>query len=512
MNKYYQNKWMVYHKIHEMHDIDGKTPSQIAPYIGIDTRTVKKILLMSVAGYENYLEELSHRSKKLAPYESFVKDRLEKCPEASAAQMKDWLLEFYPELTGLCDKTVYNFVLHVRETYNIPRLFENRHYRMVEELDYGQQAQVDFGEYNMTDIEGHRRKVHFIALVLARSRYKFTLFQDHPFTTEEVCVAHDMAFSYIGGYPAEVVYDQDKLLLVRENAGDLVLTSTFGSYVADKPFKLRFCRKSDPQSKGKVENVVKYIKYNFLRGRRYHGIPVLNVQALEWLDRTANGKVHCTTRLIPQQQWQTEKDFLHPTCGLYEPSAKGHSYHVRKDNTIGYKGCFYTLPDDTYKGNQTIVHAEEQGQELVIFNLYDQEIARHKISLIKGVLVSNSNHYRDTSIRITDKIHQVSQHFSDVEKAIVYLEQMQKTVPRYMRDQLTILDRCCKQYSLSDLDLALEYCIKNAIYRAKDLEGVIKHITSPIEALVPENVPSALSRHKIIPQKSDIADYKQILK
>ena len=55
-----------------------------------------------------------------------------------------------------------------------------------------------------------------------------------------------------------IVYDQDTLLLISENKGDLILTEAFRKYAEYRGFKLHFCRKSDPQSKGKVENVIKY--------------------------------------------------------------------------------------------------------------------------------------------------------------------------------------------------------------------------------------------------------------
>ena len=58
-------------------------------------------------------------------------------------------------------------------------------------------------------------------------------------------------------------------MLSDENLGDILLTKEFSSYVNEKNFKTVFCRKSDPESKGKIENVVKYIKYNFLRGRTF---------------------------------------------------------------------------------------------------------------------------------------------------------------------------------------------------------------------------------------------------
>ncbi len=45
-------------------------------------------------------------------------------------------------------------------------------------------------------------------------------FQDHPFPSEFV-EAHDLAFIMAAW---EIVYDQDRVMTVSENAGDLILT------------------------------------------------------------------------------------------------------------------------------------------------------------------------------------------------------------------------------------------------------------------------------------------------
>lgn len=511
MDRFYQNKWFMYFDIHKK-DFLGIKPSQIASMVGMDARTVKKLLAMSEQDYSAYLEDVKCRSKKLAPYEQFVRDRLQDYPLATSAQVKDWLMEYHPELKKLCDKTVYNFVLFVREEHNIPRVFECRDYQMVEELPYGKQVQVDFGEFNMTDTEGHRKKVYFMAMVMARSRYKFVLFQDKPYTTEDACVAHDRAFDYIGGYPREVVYDQDKVFLTKENAGDLILTDAFAIYHRDKPFKLHFCRKSDPQSKGKIENVVRYVKYNFLRGRRFYDIHVLNGQALEWLERTANEKGHSTTHRIPREEWLIERTHLQPMHHLYEQKQERPVYHVRKDNTISYKGNYYALSLGTYKGASTQVSVELQDDELIVFDASEQEIVRHKVSLMKGVLVKNTSQYRDTSTKITDKINLVAQHFSNTVKAIEYFERIRKEMPRYTRDQLKIIETQCEQYAQPDLDAALDYCMKNSINKATDFANALKSHTAAPEATSLQKTSVAVKgRYQIIPQKSNLSDYKSIL-
>jgi len=249
MNKKIEHRWIMYYEIQKQ-QWNGKSPSQIAEYLVMDTRTVKKYLAMSEKDYEASLENQSRRTKKLASYEDFVKGRLELCPEASSAQVHDWLKEHYPLFPKASIRTVYDFVLFVRQKHNLVKVFTSRQYQQVEELPYGEQAQVDFGEFNMTDVEGHRKKVYFLALVLSRSRYKMVFFSDHPFTASSAIEAHEVVFSFIEGYPRELVYDQDKVLLANENKGDVVLTEAFRAYYQSRPFKVRFCRKSDPQSKG----------------------------------------------------------------------------------------------------------------------------------------------------------------------------------------------------------------------------------------------------------------------
>lgn len=80
--------------------------------------------------------------------------------------------------------------------------------------------------------------------------------------------------------PQEVVYDQDRLFLVNENLGELMLTERFRSYVSQRCFKTYFCRAADPQSKGKVENMVKYVKRNFLASRSFKDLETLNLKLM----------------------------------------------------------------------------------------------------------------------------------------------------------------------------------------------------------------------------------------
>src|SRR5690625_7641907 len=114
---------------------------------------------------------------------------------------------------------------------------------------------------------GSIKMLYAAGFVLSHSRFKYVEWIDRPLRTSDLIRMQENAFQYFGGMTEEIVYDQDRLLAVSENAGDLILTESFTKYQKTRGFKIYMCRKSDAESKGKIEQVIKYIKYNFAKHR-----------------------------------------------------------------------------------------------------------------------------------------------------------------------------------------------------------------------------------------------------
>jgi hypothetical protein len=511
------DKLIMYHEIHRLYR-EGNRPSQIARYLVLDPRTVKKILAQSEQEYLDYQESLTIRDKVLDPYEVFIINRLEACPEASAAQVHDWLKEHFTDLPNVTEKTVFNFVLHVRGKHGIPKPFCNqRDYEKVDELPYGKQAQVDFGEYNMTTEENKRKKVYFFCMSLCRSRFKFLFLSEKPFTTLMTIIAHEKAFQHFGGIPEVMVYDQDTLMLVNENKGELILTDAFRSYVAYRGFKLHFCRKSDPESKGKIENVVRYVKYNFLRGRIFVDIETLNGQGLAWLSRTANAKEHAGTKKIPEQQWLIEKAYLQAVNEIFTPQEALKSVVVRKDNVINYKSNYYRVPLGTYQGSGTKAWLEiSDDNQLMIYDKDDYQIASHQISTGKGQTIGGSHYKRDRTSKINQIINQLSNQFEDPDQAKGYLEEIRKKMPRNIRDQALHIEKQINRFDLDVITKSLVFCIDNKIFRATDFESVAEKFHAEKQETMELPLPIKIdtlnhANYKITPDKSDISDYQSLM-
>jgi hypothetical protein len=189
------------------------------------------------------------------------------------------------------------------------------------------------------------------------------------------------------------------------------------------------------------------------------------------------------------------------------------AYNVTKDNVIHFKGCSYSVPDDTFKKPKTEVLVRQQNECLIISNIGGEEIARHEISLLKGQQVRNNNHRRDHSKKVMELIAQVTGLFSELDKATEYLENIHKQMPRYARDQINMIASAGKKYTKDEMDQALIYCLENKLPKAADFEPVLLSLRQA--ALDPPKLNKEVlnlqnNKYKIKPQTSSISDYKQI--
>lgn len=515
MTKKDLNQWIMYHLIHQ-YDRLGFSSERIARYFGLDGRTIRKYLSMSEQDFEQYLISRGKREKLLSFYEDFVKQKLSEFQDTSTAQIHDWLKEHYPDFPDVTTKTVYNFVMYVRQAHNIPIVKPVREYSPVEELPYGEQAQVDFGEYNMRQSDGTRKKIKFFAMVLSRSRMKFIWFLDKPFTAQTVCQAHEKAFAFFGGIPNTIVYDQDRTMLVDENLGDLILTSTFKQYTKSRSFVLHFCRKSDPESKGKIENVIQYVKKNFLYNRPYYDMEALNTEAIAWLGRTANRLAHNFTKKSPESEFLIEQEFLKPYTPLIVQNMEIKTYTVRKDNTIAFRSNFYELPRGTHKGAGTQVIVKEYDNILSVYNLQEVLICNFPISVLKGQKITNTNHRRDSSKTLHEMINLTANYFTQKEQALSYVMKIRKIHPRYTRDHLQVMLKVLPMADHATSDKALDFCLLNELFNGHEFEQVLHVHLLENQTSVKQNTIKLLNNGNLdkavqTPQKSNLQDYENII-
>ncbi len=138
-------------------------------------------------------------------------------------------------------------------------------------------------------------------------------------------------------------------MAVSENAGDLLLTKRFEEYRQYAGFSLYLCHGRDPQTKGKIEKVIQYVKGNFMSCRTFNGIAELNSAGLAWLDRTGNGKKHETTTGAPARPADCVKKVIYSrsSTGTVKTRTQNsqRSRYFGEKNTRKHKngGCYANI-------------------------------------------------------------------------------------------------------------------------------------------------------------------------
>lgn len=97
-------------------------------------------------------------------------------------------------------------------------------------------------------VDGGWTKVYVAAFLLSHSRYKYAQCQSRPFTAVDLVTACHNCFRYWGGMPREMVFDQDSIVCVSENSGDIIYTYEFEKFRQDCRMEIYLCRGADPES------------------------------------------------------------------------------------------------------------------------------------------------------------------------------------------------------------------------------------------------------------------------
>ena len=487
----------------------GYSQRRASRELKVSRDTIDKYWDMSEADYAQCLLESKSRLKILDPYRDFIVDEIKKYSEITGGIIHDHLLEHFPELT-VSARATRHYVAMLREELGLPSMCAVRQYAEVAETAPGFQAQVDMGEKAMRDFFGKSVKVYIFAMVMSHSRKKFVCFQDHKFNAGEFVTAHDLAFRYFGGRTQEIVYDQDRVMSVSENAGDLILTETFDAYSKYAGFGIRLCRGHDPESKGKIESVIKYVKGNFLTCREYPGISKLNSDGLAWLERTANEKKHDTTYLVPNHVFLEEIKRLTPVPTLSSPPlVKVHN--IRKTNIVSYNRNRYEVPKGTYRpGRQARIEAEDP-----VIRFYDVEtselLAQHDIYPGFGKKVPLAVHSdKPNEPKYAALRQRVLAAFALCDDGETFVKRIEERYPRYIRDQLSILRKAQEKYDEFELSRALAYCNEREIYSANDFRDVLEHLKSEVTDTPVQKVDLPVKYSVVRAQERDLSVYNAI--
>jgi len=462
----------------------GFSKADIIRETGLNKRTVLKYYSMSEKKYSRYIEKVRYRTKIFEPYQPHILDlyqvndfqRLEK------SAVYDYLEEKLGSLPGT-ERSFRSYISFLVETEQLKLNGNKRIYSPVAEFPYGKQLQIDFGEYRTkSDL-----KLYIFAAVLSASRYKYAALQDRPFTTLDLIHHLLDCFQYLGGIPQELVIDQDKVMVVSENRGDIIYTRDFKQFIEEMDLKMYVCRKSDPESKGKIENLIKFIKRNFLRIRDFENIEEAKERLLRWLNWRANGKISLATRRIPQEMFTEEKAYLRALANSIYRKDSSSARERRKADTMGQisvNAGKYPVPLE-YREREVDIY--KTAERLFIYDIRTGEkISEYAICPIPGSRVANRArcHHKEYSQR--ELKEQLKRLFA-LDSWSEFVDKNFREYTRYFRDQYhEALKKFSQGIEREHLIQAIDLCLENRTYTMANLADTYQYYQQEAELVLPK--------------------------
>jgi len=249
------------------------------------------------------------------------------------------------------------------------------------ETEPGRQAQVDFGDFKVAELDGSDRALYLFSMVLGYSRepYEELLTKCDMVSFLD---AHQRAFAHFGGVPAEILYDRMKNVFIRKLAGKAQFTQGLMTLADHYGFAPEVAPAYAPWVKGKVERPMDFIREGFWRGYVFTDIDAANRDLAAWL-KGKSQRIHGTTKERIVDRFEREKSFLMPLPASGCDVSERFYRKVQKDCTISVDGVLYEVPH-TLVGKKIVVRLKDK-----VVRVFDGDmlVSTHALSEVKGRLV-----------------------------------------------------------------------------------------------------------------------------
>ena len=362
--------------IRKKYFIEGWSIRKINRQLGYARQTIRKALVS--AQIPTYELQAPRPCPVMDPYREVILNWLKQDENApkkqrhTAKRIYDRLVEEYGFHGN--DSTVRKFVRKLRQNQEevfIPLIAQ-----------WGEQAQVDWG-YAKVILNGKITEVCLFCLRLKASQVPFV----RAFPSEKLesfLEGHVHAFTWLGGIPWELVYDNPKTAVVKVLSGPkrsehLVFTSLRAHYLFDSIF----CQPGKGNQKGSVENLVGYARRNAMVPLpEVKDLDQLNEILLSWCEKERD-------RL--KESWEKEQTGLRPLPPHPFRCSVTSMVKVNNYSLVNCQRVRYSVPSRYVKQQ---VRLEAFSDRIEVWHK-GVLIAEHKRSYCRKDTVLKLEHYLD---------------------------------------------------------------------------------------------------------------------
>lgn len=226
------------------------------------------------------------------------------------------------------------------------------------ETSPGLQMQIDFGVKWMK-VGDEVVKVHVFVAILGYSRRIFAKVYDSE-TQEDWLDGIRSAYQYFGGVTRDIVCDNAKALVKNRNAPVEERYADAFRWLCESlgvtPMATSIAM---PNSKGKVEAAVRYVKHNALVHVHVATLDELNAYLEDWCRNVADVRVMDDPALkgakTPVARWELERKAMRPVSKALLESKRRLNRKVDKNGLVRVDYAMYRVPDQFAERNVLVV-------------------------------------------------------------------------------------------------------------------------------------------------------------
>lgn len=402
-----------------------------------------------------------YRGSKLDAYMPRIRELLEKYPRITAVRMREEL-----RTCGYAGGITIVRMLLARLRPQATRQPVIRF-----ETDPGVQGQMDWSPYTVNFTKTGRTEVICFSYLLGFSRRQYIAFgTNRNFYT--LIRRHRDAFEYFGGTPLQCLYDSEKTVVLRWEAGQPVYNPAFIDFTTHYRCKPIACQRGRPQTKGKVERPFQYIEGNLLNGRTFTDIDDLRACATWWLGEVSDLHIHDTTGKPPLDLFvNQERHALQPLPPRPYDCSEVVFRVCTADLFVEFERNLYSVPAG-YIGEILAVKASDS--EIRIYSPYIDLLAEHpRHPRGAGVKEESARHRQDMMLRYG--LEAVREAFLRIgNTAEDFLRGVQNKHPRNAGLHARMILQLKNSYHADDINAALAHAVRYYAYDASAVERILK--------------------------------------